>query len=403
MKEFILEKLAGNYRKEPSATPLGWEAEELVARAFDDIPEGGFIDCHVHLAGLRKGGTGCWVNPEVFSLKHPLDKIKINTLIHASGIEDLEQADQQYLQRLRMLVNDFPEGSRFMLLAMDKVYDKSGEANMQDTKLYIPNDYMYEVYLSAPDRFIPCISIHPYRKDAVVELEKWAKKGVRAVKWLPNEMGMDPSDSLCEPFYEKMAEYDMVLLGHAGRESAIEVIKFKPFGNPLFYRKPLEMRVKVIMAHCASLGTGIDVESSWKKPVKNYKLFLRLMEEERYQGLLFADISAIVQINRMGAPLKTVMEKTNLHHRLINGSDYPLPAVNASIWTSMFQSMGFIKSGEKRALNQIYKRNPLLFDFVLKRCLRSPGDSVIQFPASVFQDHPQLALTSSLVEQETSI
>lgn len=400
MKKYpFLTKLAGNFDKFPWATTLGWEAKLVIDKAFRNIPKGSFIDSHAHLAGLGRGGSGCWVNPDIFNGKHPLDRFKLMSFINASAVEDLDVADQQYLQRFRNLIQDFPYGGRFMILAMDKAYDQNGEASLEDTKLYVPNDYIYEVYLSDPDYFIPCVSIHPYRRDAVAELERWAKKGVRVVKWLPNSMGMNPSDPLCEPFYNKMKEYDMVLLSHVGKESAIEVMKFKQYGNPLLLRKPLDMGVKVIAAHCASLGINLDLDSPLKLPAKNFNLFMRLMEEEQYEGLLFADISAMTQLNRMGIPLKTMLERTDLHHRLINGSDYPLPAINSAVSTRAFEMLGFISARERRALNQIYKSNPLLFDFVLKRSLKHPLYKDKQFAASIFQDHPQLQLSRPLKEE----
>lgn len=393
MKYSFLKPLAGNFKQNPRRAKLGWYAEELIWQAFEELPAGTFVDCHVHLMGLGAGGTGCWMNPGILSWRHPLDHLKVMMYINASAIDDMRFADQQYLQRFLIQVNDFPFPAKFMLLALDGVYSKKGELSHQDTKIYVPNDYIYKVFESDPDRFIPCISVHPYRKDALEELEKWAKWGVRFVKWLPNIQGMDPSDPLCEPFYEKMHEYDLTLLGHAGSESAIEVVKFKGLGNPLLYRKPLEMGVKVIMAHCASLGMGLDVESKLKKPSSYFKLFLRLMEEKAFENLLFADISAITQINRMGTPLKTMLERDDLHHRLINGSDYMLPAVNAVISTRMLEILGYLNRRERVALNQIYKRNPLLFDFVLKRTLKHPDDRSKKFSASVFNDHPILKIS----------
>ena len=51
------------------------------------------------------------------------------------------------------------------------------------------------------------------------------------------------------------------------------------------------------------------------------------MDEPRYEGLLFGDISAMTQLNRIGPALDTVLERDDWHDRLINGSDYPLPGV----------------------------------------------------------------------------
>jgi uncharacterized protein len=397
MKYSFLNKLGANYCKYPSEGRLGWKAEQLIEQALEDLPEEVVFDCHAHLLGLGTAGTGCWVNPNIRNWQHPLDHLKLMLYINASGIEHLEQADQQYLQQLMRQVQDFPQRVRCMLLALDKAYHKDGRWNKADTKFYVPNSYVYTVSQLYPKHFSPCISVHPYRPDALEELEKWALLGVRMVKWLPNIMGMDPADSLCEPFYQKMRELDMYLLGHAGGESAMEVLKFKHLGNPLKYRKPLDMGVKVIMAHCASLGFGLDTDGKIPKPAANFSLFMRLMEEKQYEGLLFADISAMTQINRAGNPLTQMLRRQDLHHRLINGSDYPLPAVNAVISTRLLQWLGYISRSERIALNQIYKRNPLLFDFVLKRTLKDPQNSQNRFSVELFRPKPALQLSEPLL------
>jgi mannonate dehydratase len=139
------------------------------------------------------------------------------------------------------------------------------------------------------------------------------------------------------------------------------------------------------MAHAASLGTGIDLDDSEKKEISNFDLFLRLMDEKKYQGLLFGEISGITQVNRLPVPLTTMIEREDLHSRLVNGSDYPVPAINVVIWTIRLVSEGFITAEERQLLNQIYDVNPLLFDFVLKRTLRHPKTGS-QFPPKSFSN-----------------
>ena len=58
----------------------------------------------------------------------------------------------------------------------------------------------------------------------------------------------------------------------------------------------------------------------------------------------------------------------------VNGSDYPLPAINALIHTRDFAKWGLIRYRERALLTEIYRRNPLEFDYVLKRTLRLPRD-----------------------------
>src|SRR6185503_15645553 len=119
------------------------------------------------------------------------------------------------------------------------------------------------------------------------------------------------------------------------------------------------------------------------KQIENFDLFLRLMDDKRYDGLLFGEISAMTQFNRSGKPLRTMLEREDLHERLVNGSDYPLPAVNLLIRTRPLVKQGYINNSEAESLREIYDYNPLLFDFVLKRSLKLPGTSR-SLPASIF-------------------
>ena len=64
--------------------------------------------------------------------------------------------------------------------------------------------------------------------------------------------------------------------------------------------------------------------------VDNFDLFLRLMDEKRYEGLVFGELSAMTQFNRSGN-LRMMLAREDLHERVVNGSDYPLPAVNLLI------------------------------------------------------------------------
>ena len=107
------------------------------------------------------------------------------------------------------------------------------------------------------------------------------------------------------------------------------------------------------------------------------------MSEQRYEGLLFADISAMTQYNRIGRPLTTMLQREDLHERLVNGSDYPLPAVNLLIRTRALVRQGYIARDERAWLNEIYDYNPLLFDLVLKRTIKLPGTQR-RLPAKIF-------------------
>src|SRR5437660_8871625 len=203
------------------------------------------------------------------------------------------------------------------------------------------------------------------------------------VKWLPYDMRIDPADELCDPFYRKMRELNLVLLSHGGEEKAVEAQEDQRFGNPLLLRRALDHGVRVIIAHCAGLGDNEDLDCENRKRVPNFDLFLRLMSVPRYEGLLFADISAMTQYNRIGRPLTTILQREDLHERLVNGSDYPLPAVNFLIRTGALVQQGYITKDERACLNEIYEYHPLLIDFLSKRTMKLPGTQR-SLPVGVF-------------------
>jgi len=386
----LFHHIGGAFTRQPEELKdaLGLKAGDLIKRSFDDLDPARLVDYHTHVAGIGKG-TDAFVNPKMLAWRHPLHRLKFKVYVSAAAVTDVEQADTQIVDRLKRLITSIEGHGKHRLLAFDKNYSRDGTPNLGKTEFYISNDYMFSLTNRHPDCFEPVISVNPYRSDALTELERGAQRGARMVKWLPNAMGIDPADELCDPFYQKMKELGLVLLSHGGEEKAVEAAKDQRLGNPLLLRRALDHGVKVIVAHCAGLGDNEDIDGLDRKRVPNFDLFLRLMDEKRYEGLLFADISAMTQYNRTGRPLTTVLQREDLHERLVNGSDYPLPAINVLIRTSTLRKQGYITAEERASLNEIYDYNPLLFDLVLKRTIKAPGTER-RLPAAIFMANQRL-------------
>ena len=389
----FIHSIGGAFKRQPEELDrkLSDKSSDLIKRAFDDIDPEKLIDHHVHIAGLGVGGTKTFVNSKMRTWKHPFHRFKFKVYMSSAGVDDEHKADSQLIERLARLVGHIRGHGKHRLLAFDKNYQRDGTVNLEKTEFYVPNQYVFEVAEKYPDLFVPNISVNPYRPDAIAELEKWAQRGARIVKWLPNAMGIDPSDPQCDPFYQKMKELDLILLSHGGEEKAVQAEEDQKLGNPLLLRRALDHGVKVIVAHCAGLGTNEDLDSKDRKQRDNFNLFMRLIDEKRYEGLIFGEISAMTQFNRIGKPLHTILEREDLHERLVNGSDYPLPAVNILIRTRPLVKQGYLTSSEGECLREIYDYNPLLFDFVLKRNLKQPGTSKT-LPAAVFMTNPSLSV-----------
>ncbi|MGK0220381.1 MAG: hypothetical protein ACI9HE_003892, partial [Planctomycetota bacterium] len=103
----------------------------------------------------------------------------------------------------------------------------------------------------------------------------------------------------------------------------------------------------------------------------------------QYEGLLFGEISAVTQVNRFGGVLAELLRREDLHGRLVNGSDWPLPNVNVLYRIGPLRAAGLLDEADVQPLREVYDFNPLLFDLVLKLSLRD-AESGQGFPVSVF-------------------
>jgi len=340
---YLYKKVGGNFNPniKTAKKALSLDAKDLIKRAYQNIDTQKLLDFHVHIAGTGTGGTGAYINPAMDSFWHPFKRMKFNVYLSASGVTDLEQADQQFVKRLVSLARDAGVG-RYQILAFDQHFNADGTVNEEHTEFYIPNDYISKVAKEHSDVFVPAISVHPDNPKALSELDRWAREGIKVIKWLPNAMGINPSLSRYKAFYQKVIEHDMIILTHAGEEAAVDSDEYQKLGNPLFLRTPLNMGVKIVIAHCAGLGTNVDFEHKDKPEAENFDLFLRLMNDKDYEKNLWGEISAMTIFTRMGREMAEIIERTELHHRLLNGSDYPLPAINIIVRTGQIEDLGFI-------------------------------------------------------------
>ena len=366
----------------PARLPESLANHDLVRQAFAGLRPDHIWDGHVHLLGLGDSGSGAWVSPHLQSLHHPLQYTQLRFYLNASCAEKA-RTDLSFIERLLALKQGYPAGSRFMLLAFDYTYGESGSRRLDLSAYHTPNVWAARLHREYPGEFEWIASVHPYRADALEALELAHKSGARAVKWLPPAMGINPGAARCDDFYAALVRTGLPLLVHAGEEKAVHGSGRQDFGNPLLLRRPLEHGVKVIVAHCASLGQGRDLDRGAEGRLRsNFTLFARLMNETRYEGNLFGEISAVIQRNRTGSVLKTLLETDVWHRRLVNGSDYPLPGVIPLISLGRLYNQGFLGEAEAQVLKEVRKHNAILFDFMLKRSLRSGGKG---FSPAIFE------------------
>ena len=356
------------------ATPKRLLDHELIKQAWEGIDATQFWDVHTHLIGTGDSDSGIYLNPSMQDIFSPAQYVRFKFYINASCADNQQGIDKGYLSQLHRLLGDFPAGAKCMLLGFDYHHTDAGKPDLNRSPFHTPDEYAMRVVRTNPARYEWMASIHPYREDCVEALEKAVANAARGVKWLPPVMGIDPSSPKCDRFYEALVKHQIPLLTHAGDEHAVAGVDAQAKGNPLLLRRALDHGVRVIVAHCASEGNGADLDKGPNAGrVGNFQLFARLMEEPRYETNLYGDISAMTQLNRVGPALQSVIVRDDWHHRLVNGSDYPLPGVMPLFSVKQMHESGYLGASKVTAISELRQHNPLLFDFVLKRHLRWQG------------------------------
>jgi mannonate dehydratase len=364
------------------ALPRRLAEHELVRRAWDGIDAAQFWDSHAHLIGTGDSGGGIFVNPRTESLLSPGQYARRLFFLNAGCVHDAAagSVDRAYVERMQNLIHGLRPGAKLLLYAFERAYDERGAPDLEHTIFHVPDSYARDVAKRHPDDFEWVASIHPYRADALEALAQAKRDGARAVKWLPSAMGIDPALPRCDGFYEGLKKLQLPLIAHAGEERAVLGREAHDFGNPLRLRRALDAGVRVVIAHCASIGEDRDLDRGPNGPyVESFALFQRVFE--KYPNA-YGDISAMTQVNRAGPALARVVENEAWHARLLNGSDYPLPGVMPIFSVDYLVSLGMLQASSAEVLREIRLHNPLLFDFVLKRSLRSSGKA---FAARVFE------------------
>lgn len=375
-----------------SSRALPASLHELTQASFDGLDPAQLWDVHAHLLGTGDSGSGCRIHPSLVEGVNLVERGRRLAILNASCVaRDAESIDRAYVARLLELMADFPEGARWMLFAFDDACDDAGTPNPAQSTFFVPDAYAATMARTHAQRVAWVASVHPYRDDALERLAQARAGGAVAIKWLPSAMNIDLRDARLHIFYDQLAATRIPLIVHVGEEKAVPGARKHELGNPLHLREPLSRGVRVIAAHCASLGEALDLDA--KAPGKRaaFDLFARLMDERSHEGRLLGDISAVFQTNREPRVWHELLRRQDWHARLLQGSDYPLPGLSVLHRPRAWVKAGLIDDAMAKHLAALRHHNPLLADFALKRAVRSRGAAL---GAQVFQTRDRV-LTSS--------
>lgn len=265
------------------------------------------IDMHVHLANVET------LFADQKTAGRSVSNAYLKRVMRWARIDQPPAGDgEKFNECWRERLANWIRGSsldKAVLLVLDAAYDEAGERRDEWTILEVENSFVAAFVQSQPE-FLFGASIHPYRKDALAELETAVKRGARLVKWIPSGQRIEPDNARCFPFYEAMAHYGVPLLSHTGVEHTLGR-KHSALNHPAKLKPALDRGVTVIAAHC---GVHLFLyEPSF------FKAWCRMAcEYEKFHG----DTGAFPIVTRVPT-LRRILNDSTLRAKLLYGSDFP--------------------------------------------------------------------------------
>jgi predicted TIM-barrel fold metal-dependent hydrolase len=304
------------------------------------------IDCHVHVCATSPGrGVTSRLLRRRFSFAY------IRWRLGLPFFADDERLEREVEDRLARSVNEAEEIDAAVVLAFDWAYTNEGRRDEANTHLAVTNEYAAELAQKHP-KLLMGASVHPYRSDALAELEKCVAAGAVLLKWLPVVQNIDPVDPRCMPFYEALAHHRLPLLCHTGGELSLPYYgDAAKYADPALLVPALERGVTVIAAHC---GTRSRPRETDYLPT-----FLRMARENEN---LYGDTAALNVPTRSYAFKKLLADDT-ARQRLVHGSDWPIAVIPPA-------QLGVTKSVKLIAA----ERNWLRRDVLVKQALGFDDD-----------------------------
>ena len=274
------------------------------------------VDVHTHL-----------LNPQV-RFDRLYDRLAIRLFGRGLGLDPAHlRSDpyRAYVTALASSVRDSRYVERTCLFGVDSRLDTQGREIDRDRTVCADTEAVLAVAAEHPDLFIPFLSVNPRRPDALERIDAYVAQGCRGAKFLQNYWGVDLHDEAFIPYYERLAAHGLPLIIHIGSEYSIA--SDARFERVDMLDPPLACGVKVIAAHMG-LGRIEHKLRFWRNLSRDPQYFDRdyfiLLDRLQHEPNLYADISAILVPFRARA-LRHLSEQRQIHHKLLFGTDYPVP------------------------------------------------------------------------------
>ncbi len=277
------------------------------------------IDFHTHLLGRG------------VDFSRPFDKIALALFAKKLGVDRQEILKHGYKAYEKAYIDNITNSryiKRSVLLPVDGVVNDSGVETFRDKTVCSTNEDVYKVYMKYPETIVPFFSVNPNRHDALTLIDRYVAMGFVGAKFLQNFWDIDINDKKYLPYFQKIKSHNIPIIIHTGSEYAVR-------SNPLYTsvdvaRQAIETGCKVVLAH---FGVSIFMQKDIKKFFHNFSFdnskfgddYQKTVQYlEKYDNV-YADISAIITMFRAKIVEDLAKNQKHIHHKLIFGTDYPVP------------------------------------------------------------------------------
>ena len=243
---------------------------------------------------------------------------------------------------LEKLMPYYPEGTRFIILAMDMKYMKAGK---------VPRAYeeqLIELTKLAGENqaAIPFMHIDPRRPGILELFKKYLDKGIRGVKLYP-PLGYFPYDEKLYPIYELCEKHNLPVMSHCspyspvhfrGPRKEIEQLLSKSiepidtsglkdkelflfFTHPKNYVKVMKdfSKLRICAAH---FGSGYYWDKFLHDPAASDNWFRIIRDMLKEHDNFYSDISFTLNNQEYFPLLKVLMFDEKIQKKILFGSDY---------------------------------------------------------------------------------
>ena len=187
--------------------------------------------------------------------------------------------------------------------------DKAVLIPVENSELCADNEQVLKICAQHPE-FLYAVNLNPYSDTIESDVKRAKENNAVLVKILPSFQNIDMSDKKCIPFFEILAENNLPLLVHTGKEYTLKT-KNQKFNRPSLLENAARTGVKIICAHC---GTRIFLhEKNYFNEWANLAL--------KYENV-YGDLSAMITPVQIW-DLKKILKHTDLKNKVLFGTDYP--------------------------------------------------------------------------------